>query len=222
MVASGGLFGFSFPALERVPGSDVWYITRPVENDVRTQYQCYVNARGVVDGGLAPSSPSWTEMARSSAWQPDPLNPERIDLEFPDVPAYSILEMPDAAPQPWCVPRDGVPAGRVEPHRFQSEALDNARVIWTYLPPGYSADDEPYPLLLLYDGYAYLKTGIQATLDNLIAERRVPPMICAMVHQLDRVTELPCNDEFARAWRASWCASGCLRATGSRTTRRAP
>lgn len=197
VVASGGLFGLGFPALQRVPGSDVWYITRTADTDLRTQYAFYVNAAGTIDGAIETDSAAWSELARSAVWLADPFNPERIDFGMAVLSSFSVLEMPAATPQPWCKARDGVAAGSVEPHRFQSDALGNARVIWTYLPPGYAPDGEPYPLLVLYDGFAYLKIGIQATLDNLIAEGRIPPMICAMVHQLDRETELPCNDAFA-------------------------
>jgi enterochelin esterase family protein len=89
-----------------------------------------------------------------------------------------------------------VPAGTVEPHRFESATLGNARVIWTYTPPGYRTDGDPYPLVVLFDGFGYLKMDIAITLDNLIAEKRIPPVICAMIHQLDRNVELPCNPQF--------------------------
>jgi NAD(P)-dependent dehydrogenase (short-subunit alcohol dehydrogenase family) len=88
-----------------------------------------------------------------------PLRRWRNDPQSADAPEYrgsSILEMPDAAPQPWIARRPGVPAGRVEKHRFKSEALKNEREIAVYLPPRYSPRAEPYPLLVLFDEEAYL------------------------------------------------------------------
>ena len=141
----------------------------------------------------------------AAAARPDPLNPKRyrIDPESVDAPEYrgnSVLEMPDAPPQPWIAQRPGVPAGQVEKHRYKSAALNNEREIAIYLPPQYSPHAEPYPLLVLFDEEAYLSLVPTPTiLDNLISEGRIPPVIALLVGNAKddaRDRELLCNPGF--------------------------
>jgi enterochelin esterase-like enzyme len=75
--------------------------------------------------------------------QRDPLNPKATgdSPNNPDLPAHrgsSLLEMPDAPPQPWAAKRAGVPAGEIVKQEFASALLKNTRPIFVYLPPGYS------------------------------------------------------------------------------------
>ena len=148
----------------------------------------------------------------AAAARPDPLNPKRwrVDKESVDAPEYvgrSIVEMPDAPAQPWLAERPGIPAGQVERHEFKSTLLKNEREIGVYLPPGYSKSAKPYALLVVFDEWAYLgdqnETALVPTptiLNNLISEKRIPPMVALFIgngpdNARDR--ELPCNPVFA-------------------------
>jgi len=191
--------------MARLGETDVWYKTIKVDRRMRLAYTLAPNAARLRPLSLGIDNDAITMIA--AAARPDPLNPKRWrdDPQSPDAPEYrgsSVLEMPDAPPQPWIARRPGVPAGRVEKHQFKSVALNNEREIAVYLPPSDSAHAEPYPLLVLFDEDAYLSLIPTPTiLDNLTAEGRIPPVIALLVGNAPgaRDRELPCNPEFSRA-----------------------
>ncbi len=191
--------------MARLGETDVWYKTIKVDRKMRLAYTLAPNAARLRPLSLGIDADAITMTA--AAARPDPLNPKRyrVDPESVDAPEYrgqSVLEMPDAPPQPWIARRPGVPAGRIEKHVFKSAALKNEREIAIYLPPLYSPHAEPYPLLVLFDEDAYLSLIPTPTiLDNLISEARIPPMIALLVGNAPgaRDRELPCNPEFSRA-----------------------
>ena len=187
----------------RLAETDVWYKTIKVHRKMRLAYTLAPNAARLHPLSIGFDADAITMTA--AAARPDPLNPKRyrIDLESADAPEYrgqSVLEMPDAAPQPWVAQRSGVPTGRIEKHRFHSAILDNEREIAVYLPPQYSPHAEPYPLLVLFDADAYLSLiPTPAILDNLIAERQIPPLVALLIGNAPgaRDRELLCNPEFS-------------------------
>jgi enterochelin esterase family protein len=81
-----------------------------------------------------------------------------------------------------------------------STTLGNTRRIFVYLPPGYQSSDPPYSLLVVFDGAAYI--GLVPTpvvLDNLIADRRIPPVVAVLVDNPSaeaRNKELDCYRPF--------------------------
>ncbi len=197
--------------MARLGTTDVWYKTIKVDRKMRLEYSLAPNA-----ARLHPVSLSWDADAitmTAAGARTDPLNPKRwrVDPQSVDAPEYSersVLEMPDAPPQPWVARRPGIPAGRVEKHRFTSAALNNEREIAIYLPPSYSPHAEPYPLLVLFDEDAYLNEAgklvlipTPTILDNLISEARIPSMVALFVGNAPgaRSRELFCNPEFTRA-----------------------
>jgi enterochelin esterase family protein len=142
--------------------------------------------------GLSPN-PS----ERTARWQADPLNPRTYvyprDDEFPDSVELvrSVIEMPAAPAQPWIQPRDGVPAGVVERHRLRSDILDNERRVWVYTPPDYTTEGEPYGLLVIFDGWAYVEMVPTPTiLDNMLSEGLIPPLVAVLPDSLDVATRL--------------------------------
>lgn len=184
--------------MTRLLDTDLWYKTYRVRSDLRTTYFLSANDPFTELGGLADFG---TRLV------PDPLNPHRYvyprDEEIPDDReiVMSVLELPAAPAQPWIVPRPGVAKGRVEMHRLRSEILTNERRVWVYTPPGYTTDGEPYGLLLLFDGLAYIDLVPTPTiLDNLISEGKIPPLVAVLPDSLDQETrsrELPCHEPFA-------------------------
>ena len=189
--------------MARLGETDVWYKTIKVDRKMRLAYTLAPNAGRLRPFSIAIDGDAIT-MAAAAA-RPDPLNPKRyrVDPASVDAPEYrgnSILEMPDAPPQPWGMQRPGVPAGQVEKHRYKSAALNNEREIAIYLPPQYSPRAEHYPLLVLFDEDAYLSLVPTPTiLDNLISEKRIPPVIALLVGNAEgdaRDRELLCNAGF--------------------------
>lgn len=190
--------------MARLGETDVWYKTIKVDRKMRLAYTLAPNAARLRPLSLGIDSEAITMTA--AAARPDPLNPKRyrVDPESVDAPEYrgqSVLEMPDAPPQPWVAQRPGVPTGRVEKHRYKSAALNNEREIAIYLPPQYSQLAKPYPLLVLFDEDAYLTLVPTPTiLDNLISEGRIPPVVAVLVGNAAeddaRDRELLCNPGF--------------------------
>jgi enterochelin esterase family protein len=200
----GGVSGYRFCYLAPLQATDVWYASIRAPRGIRTTYRVLENPSFAGRDMRSLTTEEFTA-SENEPWCADPLNPRRF--EPPMMNTASIIELEGAAPQPWCEDRD-VPHGRVEPHRYESVLLQNARLVWTYLPPGYESSTAHYPLLVLFDGYGYLQMPIQQILDNLIEARVIQPVVCAMVHQLDRWQELGCDasftdamaDELVREW----------------------
>ncbi len=183
----------------RLPDSDVWYKTVRLRNDIRATYQFLPDA--------APDIADRAPGERYALMQPDPLNRHTFALfDVDEDPTESklirsVVELPAAPPQPWIEAQDGIPRGKVELHHFRSALLGNERRTWVYTPPGYSRDkDEAYRLLILFDGWAYLKLIPTPTiLDNLLADGRLAPVVAVMLDSLSletRLRELVFHDPF--------------------------
>lgn len=168
---------FTDGLMTRLADTDVWYKVLRMRSDLRFTYR------------FAPD-PMKISLGSPDSFKFDPLNPKKFlgerDAENPgsSVAEGSIAELPDAPPQPWIERKPGVPAGTTSMERLRSEILKNERRIWTYLPPGYSPKAKAYPLLVCFDGFGYATaTNIPTAtiLDNLIAARRIPPIVALLV-----------------------------------------
>lgn len=102
----------------------------------------------------------------------------------------------------WDIPKSDCPKGSLSQHHFLSGMLGNKRDVWVYLPASYKWLDGPYPLLIVFDGEAYTSELISAptVLDNLIAQKKIPPLVAIFVGSINQKTrnkELPCYARFA-------------------------
>jgi len=194
--------GLQDNAMTRLEGTDLWFRSCDVADDVRATYQFEPRSRAdsIADDSMA---------ARLARYRRDPLNPRTLvfprDEEDPDgfELVRSVLEMPNAAPQPWNGRRDAVPEGRLTLHRFRSRILDNERRVWVYTPAGHDPTRRaPYPLLVLFDGTGFVRMSPLTTiLDNLIDTGRVPPLVAVMpcsISQSIRFKELVLHEPFNR------------------------
>lgn len=185
---------FADNCMQRLSNTDLWYKTYPLRSDLRAAYALSPN------DSLIPyhQVEDWPE--RTKTWQPDPLNPNQIVVPEQSKP-LSIFELPDAPPQPWLVANSQRTTGIVEETRFYSNILGNERTMWTYTPSGYGTVHDPYGLLVLFDGAAYLNVmNVTSTLDNLIADGQLPPLVTVLVDSIDfatRAVELACYPPFA-------------------------
>lgn len=184
--------------MAKLTGSDVWYRSYRARSDLRTTYQLSPN------DSLVPFREATDIGARLASVQRDPLNPK--DFLIPGEPGnpigdltMSVVELPDAPAQPWVEPDVAVPPGMAETRRLRSAILDNERDVTIYTPPGHDPDRaEPYPLLVLFDRDSYVSlVPTQTILDNLIAAGEIPPLVAALVDNVNRIDELPANDRFA-------------------------
>ncbi|MBA2284175.1 MAG: enterochelin esterase [Ktedonobacteraceae bacterium] len=198
---AGMLDGWSYAKsqMARLLDTDLWYKSYEVPADVRTTYHLSPNDSLVEIADVE----DWGE--RTATFQVDPLNPRRFFLQADEEggdeeEVLSVLEMPNAPPQPWITSHPGIPAGQVELQRLRSAILNNERRVWVYTPPGYTAGGTPYDLLILFDGMAYTNEIPTPTiLDNLLAEGHLPPLVAVMLCSLDgetRERELACYPPF--------------------------
>jgi enterochelin esterase-like enzyme len=196
--------------MSRLGETEIWYVSVAIDRRMRFDYTIAPNVTRIHSLVYGIDGETITMVA--AAARLDPLNPKRwrVDKKSVDSPEYlgrSILEMPDAPAQPWIAERPGVTRGLVERHAFKSTLLKNEREIGVYLPPGYSKSEKPYPLVLIFDEEAYLGDEKQdalvptlTILNNLIAEKRIPPMVTLFIGNAQddaRSRELPCNSVFA-------------------------
>ena len=179
--------------MTRLGETDVWYRTLKIRKGARFVYQ------------LSPNDPLTFEpsKARIATVQADPLNPRRW-FDNPGSTKFeyqSVVELPEARPQPYSAKRKDVAAGTIEKTRIKSELLGNERELAIYTPPGYRRDGTPNGLLVVFDEGSYLTlVPTPVILDNLIAEKKIAPMVAVLIANPDQETrtrELPPNPKFA-------------------------
>jgi enterochelin esterase family protein len=162
-------------AFDRVPGTDLWLLSIPVENEGRFEYKLSVARWG------------------GEEWILDPLNPERAEDPFGE---NSVCQTYGYTRPPWSEPQ-GAPQGRLETVEVASESF-GTRSEQVYLPAGYDPG-RPYPLVVVHDGGDYLAyADLGASLDNLIAAGQVPPLVAALVQTHDRPGEYSGSRAHAR------------------------
>lgn len=196
--------------MERLPQSDIWHRTYRLRGDWRSSYQLGILR---LSTPAQPDDPrfAWRVermLAVGSSVAPETLaiwaNAQAVmdPLNLQPFNEQSIVELPDAPPQRWYHARPNVPQGTITQHQFTSGILDNTRQIWVYTPSGYSPDAKPYPVMVLLDGDNWIhEHPIQATLDNLIHEGQIPPLVVVMPEPIDmmtRIRELSCNPLFVQ------------------------
>lgn len=165
-----------FAAMERLEGTDLWFITRAFADDDLLDYLI------AVDDPMTPLRNETALADRIGAhWRPDPANPIRMESLPLNV---SVLRMPNARPFPdWSAFR--VPHGTMTEQTLRSAALGvESRSVWVYTPPGYNKTTEidPLPLLILHDGqWMTRQFQVAAIADTLIRHERMPRAILAMV-----------------------------------------
>lgn len=184
--------------LSRLSGTDVWYRSYPVLRDARFTYLIGEN----IDLSAGPQA----FMQQLGGFTTDPLNPVRdpaigdpIPKQPPPFYVHSAVDLPGAPPQPWIEKRPAVPEGTLKRATFTSTLMKNERDIAIYTPSGYSRDEGPYDLIIVFDGDWYLTLVPTPTiLDNLIAARKIPPAIAVFVDNpgRSRGSELHCNPTF--------------------------
>jgi len=197
--ASGDLLSVSLVSLltnpskqymRYIPDTDVWYLSMQLSSNLRATYQFFPEERSASVKGSSDTT--------QDIYLPDPLNPNIFPFYTKDEDptgvklARSVLELPDASPQPWITPQEGVAKGKVHLHTMRSKILGNDRRIWVYSPPKYTAElGRPLSLMILFDGWAYANLMPTFTvLDNLIADQLIPPTVVVMLDSLDTETRL--------------------------------
>ena len=191
-----GMFGgngFREKPLVRLGDSDLWTLSMRVPADSRFDY-AFITADGPPDAHR-PFTKSFGPDPRFTKKQLDPNNKAtRFDM--------SRADLPGAPPQPWIEPKADVPKGKITPLKIASKLLAEDRNIGVYTPPGYDPKKK-YPLVIAFDGETYgldvsALIPLPTILDNLIAAKKIPPVVAALVaNQGTRVRDLPGSAPFA-------------------------
>ena len=110
--------------LERMPGTDLWYMSCAVDAEMRLTYQF------LVEDGPEPSENEPDDpLVRWAKYRHDPFNPQSFAFYTDDEDPMgiqftrSILEMPDAPSQRWVRKQKGVQGGQVEEYNLHSQTL---------------------------------------------------------------------------------------------------
>lgn len=152
--------------LQHLPGSDLWYLTFHVRNDLRITYWFEVTAdtldRATTE--LDPHNPS-TYLA-GTRW------------------AESALTLPDAPARPWR--DDPAPRGRWHDLAVPSRALDGPQAVRVYTPGGYDTRRaEAYAVLVASDAVAFsVHVPADRIVEHLAGSGAIPPTVLVLVPDL--------------------------------------
>lgn len=170
--------------MTEIPGTGLLGLTYELDAELRAAYQ-------ILPCTEIPGTDreSWRRVMAAAL--PDPGNPRLVPPQ-PGRGPSSLLELPRAVAQPYREPRPGTPEGRIR------RAEVAGRRVWVYTPAEYGSG--PHPVLVLLDGDVWADR-MRPTLDNLIADRRVPPMVALLPDSTDRdsrLRDLACHEPFVR------------------------
>ncbi len=160
--------------LTRLADADLWYLTEDHSTEARFQYVFQINGPETLPMEQAAIM---KEMERNPP-RPDPLNPR-------EYAGWSYVE------------QTGVPSGRKTDEKFKSLILRAEYRLSVYTPAGYDKDQRRCWLVIAFDGGF---RSMDATLDNLIAAGKIPPLVVVGVQNINsqtRMRDLDCSDEFA-------------------------
>ncbi|MBL9104553.1 MAG: hypothetical protein JNL82_26650 [Myxococcales bacterium] len=146
----------------------LWYHTLELPPQSRVEYKLEI-----VDGGKA-------------RWIQDPLNP---NLAHDPFGANSVAHGRGYKRPDWTEPDGECRTGTIKEMIFAKTPLGGPRRVSIYLPARFR-ETRRYPLLIVHDGGDYFRyAALQTVLDNLIHRLEVAPLIVALSHPGDRLTE---------------------------------
>lgn len=188
--------------LTHIPKTDVWYSSWVLPEDTRFIYAISPDDPLIrlADLEMGDTFPSFTK-----TWRQDPFNPKKypitgtLSVDCQDL-EMSLFEMPKANHYPWKKPYSKGEAKRVH---IPSRILEEGRNATLYLPPGYNYNKpvQPYPVVGVFDGYAFRDYMGLELFDYLIGEELTPPFIALLIDNpepfaITRIRDLACYDPF--------------------------
>jgi Putative esterase/Domain of unknown function (DUF3327) len=182
VVLLGGMPDGGAKQLHTLGDSRLWYWTERLPKGARCSYSFYVTK------GEPPASKLLPDPWAARTYADD-----------------SVVELPGAKPQPWSERLAGVPQGKLEPFTIKSELLKMDRAVTVYTPAGYAPTGEAVGLLVVFDGESsggdlkgFNPIPGPAILDNLIAKKRIDPVMAVFVESgATRDRDLGCYPPFA-------------------------
>ncbi len=161
---------------ERVDGTDLWFLVQELPYGSRIEYKLEL-----VTGGRRRLIG-------------DPLNPH---LAHDPYGANSVLHARGYQSPEWAEPEAEARPGRLVDMTVKSAAFGDERALQLYLPARLR-DSQRYPLLVVHDGWDYLRySRLQTVLDNLIYRQEVAPLVAALIGSGDRLVEYAADPRHA-------------------------
>lgn len=160
---------------KKVQGSNLYHLTIELPTDARLEYKFLVDEH----------------------WTMDPLNPLACNNGIGDKNSY--LVMPYYKKVPEVYPREEIPKGTLQEFELIGKFIEGSRMVHVYLPYGYEEATEEYPTIYFHDGSDYINRGSAInTLDNLIYEKKIKPVIGVFVDPINRMDEYMYNLKYSK------------------------
>ena len=179
-----------------------------VEKDGSITFRLFAPAAKAVSVALGSHDSMAMQRADDGTWsvKTEVLKPDLYEYYF-NIDGFRSIDTGTNAPKPQrqvntsliLVPGSildtrNVPHGDLRLVTLHSKALKSERQMYVYTPPGYTDSSKPLPVLYLYHGFgdtvgSWVAQGrAPQILDNLLAERKIEPMIVVIP---DTETDVP-------------------------------
>lgn len=209
VLATYGLVSYDprYDQLTHLPGTDIYFKSYLFPKETRTVY-CFSPNDPLIS--LAESDLYQEKLSdMTKNWEPDPFNPSLYHLPSwlvlgDDAKDFSLLELPNAPDSSTWINRPvNLPLGEISHHTVKGTAIDSLRTIHVYQPNYPVAPNYHYPLLVFFDGDAYLEYMSAANiLDNLVHAKKIPPVMALFIsnpppNPVTRHRDFACNPDYA-------------------------
>ena len=170
----------------KIPNSDLWIVRASLPKDARLDYKIMLNG---------------------TDWILDPANPNQQWSGVGGGSPNSELRMPSWKPDPSTLKREGIAKGTLQQDILYNSPVLGYQIMYSvYLPNGYTTHQK-YPVIYVSDGYEYLHErmgNMQTVLDNLIADKKIQPIVAVFVDHREpvnrsnnkRMNELAMNSKY--------------------------
>ncbi|MCB1052711.1 MAG: enterochelin esterase, partial [Acidobacteria bacterium] len=163
------IFGLeSGEEFERLGESDLWFRTLEIPDNSRVEYKF------------------WVEKDGKRKLINDPLNPHLARDPFG---ANSVCHTTGYALPDWANEDPETRPGSLHELTVPHTALGSAKTVQLYLPARFRKTRR-YPLLIVHDGFDYMKfAALKTILDNMIHRGELAPLIAVLTQSDDRLKE---------------------------------